>query len=67
MLLLGQILKDDFKPDFCNYVSTNVGIRTLNVIEWSVCSPRRVVLIAPRYVHSGVLLCCLISGPASLL
>ncbi len=34
MLLLGHILKDDFKPDFCNHVSTNVeyaliGIRTL--------------------------------------
>ncbi len=24
MLLLGHILKDDLKPDFCNYVSTNV-------------------------------------------
>jgi hypothetical protein len=58
MLLLGHILKDDFKPDFCNYVSTNVGIRTLErkrvvCLQSSqvrpdsskVCSQRRIALL----------------------
>ena len=35
MLLLGHILKDDFKPDFCNYVSTNVEYARM---QYDACS-----------------------------